>query len=44
MRQDDNGNRFEVGAYGTRCEAEIRIEQLEAGGHKQTYWLVERDG
>ena len=43
MRQDDNGNRFEVGSYGTRCEAEIRIQRLEAGGHKQMYWVVERD-
>jgi len=42
MRQDDNGNTFEVGSYGTRCEADIVADTFEARGHKQSYWVVER--
>lgn len=43
MRLDDNGNTFEVGAYGTRCEADLVADTFEARGHKQTYWVVERE-
>jgi hypothetical protein len=41
MRRDDNGNIFEVGTYGTRCEADIVADTFEARGHKQTYWVTE---
>jgi O-acetyl-ADP-ribose deacetylase len=40
MRQDDNGNRFEIGAFATRGEAERRRSELESGAypHRQSYW------
>lgn len=38
-RLDDNGNTFRVATFGTRIEAEARIAELAAGGHKQTYWI-----
>ncbi|MET9882413.1 SPOR domain-containing protein [Streptomyces sp. NPDC006430] len=43
IRQDDNGNRYRVGRYPTRSEAQKVVDSLEAGGHKQLYW-VERVG
>jgi len=43
MRQDDHGNVFEVGTYGTRCEAEMCVQTFESRGHKQMYWFVERE-
>jgi hypothetical protein len=43
MRQDDTGNRFEAGLFATRAEAEARAAQLEALGHKQTYWVESSD-
>ena len=42
MRRDDNGNTFEVAAYGTECEADIVADTFEARGHKQSYWVVDR--
>ncbi|HEU5429098.1 MAG TPA: SPOR domain-containing protein [Actinocrinis sp.] len=39
VRQDDNGNRYLVGRHATREEAERVIARLEAGGHKQLYWI-----
>lgn len=39
IRQDDNGNRYLVGRHSTRGEAERVIARLEAGGHKQLYWI-----
>ncbi|MGW6918254.1 SPOR domain-containing protein [Kitasatospora sp. NPDC054939] len=39
MRQDDNGNRFEVAAGLAREEAERLAEEFEARGHKQLYWV-----
>ena len=39
MRQDDNGNRFEVTRCSSRCEAEARAAEFEARGHKQMYWV-----
>ncbi|QID17842.1 SPOR domain-containing protein [Nitrogeniibacter mangrovi] len=39
MRQDDNGNVFEVGEYPDRTSAERARGALEAGGHKQRYWI-----
>ncbi|MFI5802462.1 SPOR domain-containing protein [Streptomyces sp. NPDC051561] len=41
VRQDDNGNRYRVGAYATRAEAERRAEMLDQRGHKQLY-LIEQ--
>lgn len=43
MRQDDNGNRYRVGRYATRNEAQRISESLDAHGHRQLYW-VERVG
>ena len=43
MRRDDNGSSFEVATYGTRCEADIVADTFEARGHKQTYWVAERE-
>ena len=42
MRQDDNGNIFEVHACTSQCETDIRAAALESLGHKQAYWVVER--
>ncbi len=39
VRQDDNGNRYRVGAYATRAEAQQKADQLEGHGHKQLYWI-----
>jgi hypothetical protein len=41
-RQDDNGNRFEVGACTSRCEAAETAATFESRGHKQTYWVEKR--
>ncbi len=43
IRQDDNGNRYRVGRYATRDEAEKISEGLDERGHRQLYW-VERVG
>ncbi|MEV5505852.1 SPOR domain-containing protein [Streptomyces orinoci] len=43
IRQDDNGNRYRVGRYATRTEAERVADRLDAKGHKQLY-IVERVG
>ncbi|NBE53893.1 SPOR domain-containing protein [Streptomyces boluensis] len=43
IRQDDNGNRYRVGRYATRNEAQRIADSLESRGHKQLYW-VERLG
>ncbi|MDI3403573.1 SPOR domain-containing protein [Streptomyces cavernicola] len=43
IRQDDNGNRYRVGRYATKTEAEQVADSLEDRGHKQLYW-VERLG
>jgi len=40
-RQDDNGQRFCVGTFADRAAAEARQSELEAGGHRQIYWVVE---
>jgi lactoylglutathione lyase len=39
-RQDDNGARFVVSDRHTRDEAERICAELEARGHKQTYWAL----
>ena len=43
IRQDDNGNRYRVGRYATRAEAQKIADGLEDRAHKQLYW-VERIG
>jgi cell division protein FtsN len=43
IRQDDNGNRYRVGSYKTREEAERVADHFEEKGHRQLY-VVERIG
>ncbi|GAA3047104.1 cell division protein FtsN [Streptomyces olivoverticillatus] len=43
IRQDENGNRYRVGRYATRTEAERVVDRLDARGHQQLY-IVERVG
>ncbi|WP_335940750.1 SPOR domain-containing protein [Streptomyces sp. PTD5-9] len=43
IRQDDNGNRYRVGRYATRGEAQEIADKLEVPGEEQLYW-VERAG
>jgi len=43
IRQDDNGNRYRVGRYATRAEAQEIADSLDDTGHRQLYW-VERVG
>ncbi|OEJ25204.1 hypothetical protein AR457_12745 [Streptomyces agglomeratus] len=43
IRQDDNGNRYRVGRYATRAEAQKIADSFDDRGHKQLYW-VERLG
>ncbi|MGW7421275.1 SPOR domain-containing protein [Streptomyces sp. NPDC054813] len=43
IRQDDSGNRYRVGRYATRAEAQKIADSLDDRGHKQLYW-VERIG
>lgn len=41
MRQDDNGNRFELGRYATEQEAQAVVESFERRGHKQLYFVTQ---
>ena len=41
IRQDDNGNRYRVGRFRTREEAESVADRFGANGRTQEY-LVER--
>jgi hypothetical protein len=43
-RQDDNGNRFLVGAFPDRSGAEKRLEELTRNPHKQTFWITINHG
>ncbi|KQX58835.1 MULTISPECIES: SPOR domain-containing protein [unclassified Streptomyces] len=43
IRQDDNGNRYRVGRYATKDEAQKIADSLDDRGHKQLY-SVERIG
>ncbi|MDJ0465379.1 SPOR domain-containing protein [Streptomyces sp. H27-C3] len=43
IRQDDSGNRYRVGRYATKIEAQKIADSLDGRGHKQLYW-VERVG
>jgi hypothetical protein len=38
IRQDGNGNRYRVGRYATREEAQRVGDALDSRGHKQLYW------
>jgi hypothetical protein len=38
-RRDDHGNRFEVRRGLASSDAERLVEEFEARGHKQSYWL-----
>ncbi len=40
-RQDDNGNKFLVEENLTEDKANKFAQELEATGHKQTYWVEE---
>jgi hypothetical protein len=41
-RQDDNGNRYVVAHHVDRDAAEAQAAEMEAHGHKQTYWVAAR--
>ncbi|TWV47007.1 SPOR domain-containing protein [Streptomyces misionensis] len=41
IRQDDNGNRYRVGRYATRAEAQKVADSFEDPGHERLY-SVER--
>lgn len=41
IRQDDNGNRYRVGRYATRAEAEQVVDRFSNKGQRQVY-VVER--
>ncbi|MCX4548472.1 SPOR domain-containing protein [Streptomyces sp. NBC_01387] len=43
IRRDDNGNRYRVGSYATRDEAQRTADTLDSHGHTQLYW-IERVG
>ncbi|MFI9581352.1 SPOR domain-containing protein [Streptomyces sp. NPDC052236] len=43
VRQDDNGNRYRVGRYATKDEAQQTADRLDDREHKQLY-SVERVG
>ncbi|MFK4071682.1 SPOR domain-containing protein [Streptomyces sp. NPDC029674] len=37
IRQDDNGNRYRVGRYATKAEAQRIADRLDDRGNKQLY-------
>lgn len=43
IRQDDNGNRYRVGRYATRDEAERIADSLDHRGHEQRYCVEHLD-
>ncbi|MEG8276720.1 SPOR domain-containing protein [Streptomyces sp. AHA2] len=43
IREDGNGNRYRVGRYATRAEAQKIADSLDGRADKQLYW-VERLG
>ncbi len=43
-RQDDHGNRFEVGRFDSMDEARAALERFEEHTHKQCYWLEREAG
>jgi hypothetical protein len=38
-RQDDNGNRFQVGIFASQESARLRLEELTRVSHRQIYWI-----
>ncbi|MFF7021447.1 SPOR domain-containing protein [Streptomyces klenkii] len=44
IRQDENGNRYRVGRYATRTEAEKVVGRLDADGDRRRLYIVERMG
>jgi len=42
MRQGDDGNQFPIGEPTSKLDANCWMAELEARGHKQTYWIVKR--
>ncbi|MEJ8650376.1 MULTISPECIES: SPOR domain-containing protein [Streptomyces] len=43
IRQDEGGNRYRVGRYATRAEAERVAARLETRGHQQLYVVEKAD-
>ncbi len=39
IREDDNGNRYRVGRFATKAEAQKIADSLDDRGHKQLYWI-----
>lgn len=39
LRQDDNGNRYEMARFETREAADGAAAEFEARGHKQLYYV-----
>ncbi|WP_282795883.1 SPOR domain-containing protein [Streptomyces sp. CC224B] len=39
IRQDDNGNRYRVGRYATKAEAQKIADRLDDRGPKRLYWV-----
>lgn len=39
VRQDDNGVRYVRGDFQCKADAEIEIEKLSRGAHKQEFWI-----
>jgi hypothetical protein len=44
VRQDESGHKYLMNAGDDREALEREKERLEAGGHKQTYWVEENIG
>ena len=43
MRQDDNGNIFEMRPFPTEAEAEAYAKTMTDKGHKQHYWVEKHE-
>ncbi|GGR69099.1 hypothetical protein GCM10010252_03880 [Streptomyces aureoverticillatus] len=39
IRQDDNGNRYRVGRYATKAEAQKIADRLDDRGKEKLYWV-----
>ncbi|MFD5698367.1 SPOR domain-containing protein [Streptomyces lasiicapitis] len=39
IRQDDNGNRYRVGRYATKAEAQKIADSLDDRGDEKLYWV-----
>lgn len=44
IREDNNGNRYRVGRYATRDEAQRISDSLVARNHQQLYWVEKLTG